>query len=341
MKYAKMLDGRYALILGNAGNLAGPDAANAGNLAGPDAANAGNLTGHGSAGACSRSGLGSRSDVSAAIARAFAQHGASVAYANLGAGNLASPGTADFGIGDPHGCGSITAFNCNMAPSAMDGLCESVLGIFPYVDLIVSAVGYYPDCVAGDRPMGSSAAGKPPVGNSAASKSQADSMAAGKTHMDSLMAGWLAASDLRKMLDANLGCAVRCFQLLLPGMLERRRGELIMLAPNAGASPMSSVADMTCVSPMSSVADMTCANAMSPNNGMPCASPMSSVAAMTCAGAITSFVRNVTNDYIRYRVRANAILCPFGAPDCGAADAALWCASYMSRFVVGETLKIK
>ena len=164
--------------------------------------------------------------------------------------------------------------------SAAAGLCANVLKEFPYVDILVSATDMYNT---------------------------------GATHNFSPL-------DLQRMLDVNLGCAVRCFQELLPGMLEHRRGELVLFAP-----------------------DLTDA-------GLPGAA-----AAAACAGAISSFARNVTFDYIRYRVRANTVLYPFesvyngisgriplsGAPDASdAANAALWYACYLSRYVIGETLNV-
>ena len=260
MKYAKMLDGRYALILGG------------------------------------------DTDVGAAVARAFAAHGARVAVADAFAADIRHapdvphiPRSPDVShnpevprtSGAPHASSApdiphvpdipdALVFATPMVSSAMQELCSAVLASFPYVDILVGATGPYKTGATRDFP----------------------------------------ASDLRSMLDSNLGCAVKCFQRLLPGMLERRRGELILFAPD--------------------LADA----------GMPGAA-----AAAACAGAIASFARNVTNDYIRYRVRANAILYPFdgacgraplsGAPEpADAANAALWYACYLSRFVTGERLNL-
>ena len=176
----------------------------------------------------------------------------------------------------------ILTFETPMAPSAMEPLCTAVLQSFPYVDLLVSATDLYKT---------------------------------GATRNFSTL-------DLRRMLDVNLGCAVKCFQRLLTGMLGQRRGEVILFAPD--------------------LADA----------GLPGAA-----AAAACAGAIAAFARNVTNDYIRYRVRANTVLYPYvgicgraplsgGAPLSGAlepedaANAALWYSCYMSRFVTGEKLEL-
>gem|GEM_PF-2105638 len=261
MKYAKMLEGRHALILGG------------------------------------------DTEVGGAVARLFAAHGACVAVTVAGCGGSGYNGGGGSSGSDCSGNSSsdcygnssggglrarvalaalksdvpdILAFGAPMDSSAMEGLCAAVLKSFPRVDILVSATDYYKT---------------------------------GPTRTFSTL-------DLRHMLDVNLGCAVKCFQLLLPGMLEARRGELVMFAPDLVDS------------------------------GLPGAA-----AAAACAGAISSFARNVTNDYIRYRVRANTVLYPFDgvcgrAPLSGdpapedAANAALWYACYMSRFVTGEKLNV-
>ncbi len=121
--------------------------------------------------------------------------------------------------------------------------------------------------------------------------------------------------DLRLMLEVNFFSAVRAFQAVLPGMLARRRGELVLIAPDLSSAR--------------------------PENA----------AAAACAGALAAFARNVSLDYIRYHVRANTVLYPFDglygselAPDAprpeDAANAALWLACDLSRFVVGETLPV-
>ena len=240
MKYAKMLDGRYALILGG------------------DTA------------------------VGGAVARAFAAHGAHVAVA----GAAASRKDADCRSQAPaprevfavlqSDIPDAIAYESPMDSSLMDELCASVLKDFPYVDILVGATDFYKT---------------------------------GDTHA-------FPAHELRHMLDANLCCAAKCFQRLLPGMLEHRRGEMILFAPD--------------------LADA----------GLPRAA-----AAAACAGAICAFAQNVTNDYIRYRVRANVVMYPFvgapgrsplsGEPDpLDAANAALWYACDMSRFVTGEKLSV-
>jgi 3-oxoacyl-[acyl-carrier protein] reductase len=137
--------------------------------------------------------------------------------------------------------------------------------------------------------------------------SAADLYKTGETHNFCL-------KDFRRMLDVNFIRAVRCFQALLPGMLENRRGELILIAPDLTDSALPGTA-----------------------------------AAAACAGAMAAFARNVTMDYIRYHVRANTILYPFipgrepltGAPEpLDAANAALWYACDLSRFVIGESLSV-
>ncbi|MDR3120958.1 MAG: SDR family oxidoreductase [Clostridiales bacterium] len=170
----------------------------------------------------------------------------------------------------------VAAFTEKLAAPRMKDLCSAVLSEFPYVDILVGATDLYKT---------------------------------GEAHLFSI-------SDLRQMLGVNLGCAVRCFQELLPGMKKNRRGDVVLFAPDL-------------------------VDAALPNTA----------AAAACAGAINSFARNATFDYIRYHIRVNTALYPFdghpgrepltGSPESlDAANAALWYACDLSRFVTGETLNV-
>ncbi len=125
----------------------------------------------------------------------------------------------------------------------------------------------------------------------------------------------VSTEDFQRMLDTNFYAVVSAFQGLLPKMLQRRRGELVLMAPDTGT-------------------------------GAP-----AGAAVAACSGALRSFARNVSMDYIRYRVRANTVLYPLagegeGVPLTGrpepidAANAALWYACDLSRFVLGEALPV-
>ena len=241
--------------------------------------------------------LGADTSIGWAIAQLFAKHYAKVAVVaapcvSHGAKVAASMSASESSQCDVYGDVNIRVFKSHMAPTEMAGLCAEVLSVFPYVDILVNATDYYPQTTPSTDPPVSSL--KIPL--------------------------QCSVGELREILDVNFNCAVRCFQELLPGMLERRRGEVILFAPSDAQS--------------------------------------ASVAARVCAGAITSFARNVTHDYIRYRVRANAAIYPSAgtanaeddANDVNAVDdacaqdaanAALWYACDLSRFVLGENLKLR
>ena len=285
--------------------------------------------------------LGGDSEVGGAVARLYAKHGAKIAVA-VAANGVSHGGHESNGTGESferpelnetsesrrthesscqlesskihascdscESFASLTAdipgcliFETPMAPVAMSDLCDAVLRAFPYVDILVGATNAYGFGATIDFPV----------------------------------------SNLISMLETNLGCAVKCLRHLLPGMLNLRRGDIVLLAPDFASVGL----------PHADVADMPCDYA-----GIPHAA----AAAAACAGAIASFVRNVSMDYVRYRVRANTIAYPYagiyagpdnvvaasnaaGAPDtiATAANAALWFACDMSRYVIGETLRVK
>ena len=123
--------------------------------------------------------------------------------------------------------------------------------------------------------------------------------------------------DFLKMLEANVLCAVRLTKAALPDMIAIYRGDIVNITSDLGAFKSRSGA----------------------------------AAIAACGGALDAFSRCVALDYIRYHVRANCVTYPFdklpgrkplvGEPTPeDAANAALWYACDLSRFVVGDTVPV-
>ena len=124
--------------------------------------------------------------------------------------------------------------------------------------------------------------------------------------------------DFRRLLDLNVLSVIRLTKLLIPGMCENARGDIVHIIADAGSFRAR---------------EHTAAMA-------------------ACAGAISAFSRCVTMDYIRYRVRSNCVAYPIGGlprrkpllneptPE-DAANAALWYACDLSRFIIGDTLPVE
>jgi 3-oxoacyl-[acyl-carrier protein] reductase len=126
----------------------------------------------------------------------------------------------------------------------------------------------------------------------------------------------LSEEDFLAMIEKNVKCAVRCTKAIVPHMRANRRGDIISITSDLAASSLPGTAGIA-----------------------------------ACAGALAAFTRNVTMDYIKYHVRANCIAFPFdgiegrqpltGPPnEEDAANAALWYACDMSRFIVGDILPV-
>jgi len=122
--------------------------------------------------------------------------------------------------------------------------------------------------------------------------------------------------DFEKMLTVNLRYTIYTTRFFVQSMKDGRRGDIINITSDLADWPQAKTA-----------------------------------AIAACAGAIQAFTRNVTMDYIRYHVRANCILYPFGRlpgadlllgkPDeDAAANAALRFACDLSRFTIGDSLPV-
>jgi len=121
--------------------------------------------------------------------------------------------------------------------------------------------------------------------------------------------------DFRKLLDMNVLSAMRLTRLLIPGMRKNARGDIVHIIADAGSFKARE----------------------------------NTAAIAACSGAINAFSRCVTMDYIRYRVRSNCVAYPMDSlerrkpllneptPE-DAANAALWYACDLSRFIIGDTL---
>ena len=126
----------------------------------------------------------------------------------------------------------------------------------------------------------------------------------------------LEEDDFIAMLDKNVNSTIRFTKAIIPYMCDNRQGDIINITSDLSTASMPGTAGIA-----------------------------------ACAGAIVAFTRNVTMDYIRYRVRANCIVYPFdgiegrrpltGAPGPeDVANAALWYACKMSRFIIGDMLPV-
>lgn len=124
----------------------------------------------------------------------------------------------------------------------------------------------------------------------------------------------IGADALRALMGKSYLCAFRLTRDALPSMIENRRGDIVNITPDVGAFY----------------------------------GKRGTAAIAACAGAIQAFTRCVAMDYIRYHVRANCVHVPMdglprkrpllGAPDASdAANAALWYACDLSRYVVGDS----
>jgi NAD(P)-dependent dehydrogenase (short-subunit alcohol dehydrogenase family) len=123
-------------------------------------------------------------------------------------------------------------------------------------------------------------------------------------------------ADFKRMLDMNVLSAIRLTKLLIPGMRKNARGDIVHIIADVGSFRARE----------------------------------STAAIAACSGAIGAFSRCVTMDYIRYRVRSNCVTYPMDglprrksllnepSPE-DAANAALWYACDLSRFVIGNTLQ--
>ena len=114
---------------------------------------------------------------------------------------------------------------------------------------------------------------------------------------------------LDKILSAGIVDAARFAKAFLPSMLEARRGNFVFLIPDL----------------LDGAPDGMAARAAN-------------------AGAVFAYARNMAADYIRYRVRANCVLYPHSGLDESAganiANAALWLSCGLSRFVVGDYVRV-
>lgn len=121
--------------------------------------------------------------------------------------------------------------------------------------------------------------------------------------------------DFAAAVDASIGKVIADTRTALPYMKDARRGDIINIT-----------------------GDLTTTSAPG------------ALLISTCAAAIYAFSRSVTMDYVRYRVRANCVMYPYGnfgsipvlgAPEAiDAAHAALWFASRVSRFIIAEALPV-
>lgn len=126
----------------------------------------------------------------------------------------------------------------------------------------------------------------------------------------------LSEEDFMQVLNTHLLCAIASAKAIVPHMCDCRRGDIINFTPDLASFSVPGTA-----------------------------------AIAAAAGGLLAFTRSVTMDYIRYHVRANCICYPLdgmsgrqpllGSPDSiDAANAALWFASEMSTFIIGEALPV-
>jgi len=125
-----------------------------------------------------------------------------------------------------------------------------------------------------------------------------------------------SSTEFKKIFDICVTSALICAKTVMPGMLEQRRGNIIVITTDLALS----------------------------------ASP-GTAAAAACSGALLAFSKNVSMDYIRYHVKSNCVLVPFngtagrrpllGNPSFDdAANSALWYACDLSRNVVGDFVPV-
>ena len=111
---------------------------------------------------------------------------------------------------------------------------------------------------------------------------------------------------LYNAIETDILASVSCIQAVLPKMLNGGRGEIVALTPEPGSLPVDRKA-----------------------------------AAAALSGTFGALCRNLTMDYAMYQVRANRVLTPFDPSVAKeAANAALWAACDLSRFVLGETIAL-
>ncbi|HZJ58295.1 MAG TPA: SDR family NAD(P)-dependent oxidoreductase [Clostridia bacterium] len=126
----------------------------------------------------------------------------------------------------------------------------------------------------------------------------------------------LTEDDFIFMIDKNLNSTIRFTKAIIPHMCDNRRGDIVNITSDLATASLAGTAGIA-----------------------------------ACAGAIAAFTRNVTMDYIRYHVRANCISFPLdgikgrepltGTPSTvDVANAALWYACKMSRFIIGDMLPV-
>ena len=124
----------------------------------------------------------------------------------------------------------------------------------------------------------------------------------------------IGLTEFNKMFDICVTSAILCAKTVIPGMLGQRRGNIIIITHDLALSSMPGTAEVA-----------------------------------ACSGALLAFSKNVAIEYIRYHVKSNCVLIPYGDSHSSLlgkpepndiANAALWYACDISRNITGDFIPV-